>query len=319
MTPALRALREHFPEAELHVLVPQEMTPLFQHLPWLNRVWGMPRHRGHASLSETWPFIAALRRERFDRSVDFAGNDRGAILSRLIGSRQRLSWTTRHSRWWRTFCYHQQVLEPEVLPHESRRLAQLLSAWQVPSPRSYESEIRPNPTLMDEARRLLPSDNVILCHIASSQPKKEWPVKSWVEFYHLAGGAGLKLAFTTARGQREASLIDELKSHLPEAEVLPEIADLALFLAVLARSRGFVSGDTGPLHFAAGLGVPTLSLFGPTSPNRWAPLGEKHRYLVGGPCECSGHSAVCQAPKHCLMAAPPAKVLSALQDLLLLK
>src|SRR5271154_951263 len=86
MTPALRAIREHFTQSEIHLLVPEEIAPLFQHLPWLNRVWPMPRRRGRASLRETWPFIRALRRENFDRSVDFASNDRGAFLSFFIGA-----------------------------------------------------------------------------------------------------------------------------------------------------------------------------------------------------------------------------------------
>src|SRR5438045_3146176 len=38
MVPALRALREHFRECALHLLVPAEVTPLFEHLPWLTRV-----------------------------------------------------------------------------------------------------------------------------------------------------------------------------------------------------------------------------------------------------------------------------------------
>ena len=70
--------RNHFSDAELHLLVPEEVAPLLQHLPWLNRVWPMPRQRGSASLRKTWPIIRALRRERFDRLVDFASNDRGA-------------------------------------------------------------------------------------------------------------------------------------------------------------------------------------------------------------------------------------------------
>jgi len=67
MTPALRAIREHFPQCELHVLVPEEVAPIFNHLPWLDRIWAMPRRRGSASLRETWPVIRALRREKFDR------------------------------------------------------------------------------------------------------------------------------------------------------------------------------------------------------------------------------------------------------------
>jgi ADP-heptose:LPS heptosyltransferase len=94
---------------------------------------------------------------------------------------------------------------------------------------------------------------------------------------------------------------------------LPQIAELSLFLAVLARAKVFVSGDTGPLHFAAGLGVPTLSLFGPTSPVSWAPVGERHQFLTGGPCHCAGSSAICSAPRHCLAEISPAQLAAALE------
>ena len=115
LTPALRALREYFPAGELHLLVPEEIAPLFQHLPYLNRVWAMPRQRGRARPGQSWPIIRALRRERFDRSVDFASNDRGAILSRLIGARRRLGWDERGGFSGRNFCYTDRVV-PETKP-----------------------------------------------------------------------------------------------------------------------------------------------------------------------------------------------------------
>jgi heptosyltransferase-3 len=82
MTPALRAISNRFPKSALHVLVAEEVAPVLQFLPWLDRVWAFPRKRGKANLKQTWPLIRALRRERFDRSVDFVGNDRGAALVR---------------------------------------------------------------------------------------------------------------------------------------------------------------------------------------------------------------------------------------------
>lgn len=65
LVPALRALREHQPECELHVLVAAEAVPVLEHLPWLTKVWPMPRTRGKARIRESWPIIRALRRERF--------------------------------------------------------------------------------------------------------------------------------------------------------------------------------------------------------------------------------------------------------------
>jgi ADP-heptose:LPS heptosyltransferase len=314
LTPALRALRKQFPDAELHLLVPEEVAPILQHLPWFNRVWPMPRRRGSASPGKTWPIIRALRRERFDRSVDFAGNDRGAILSLLIGAKKRLGWLAGGGFLGRRFCYNQRVAPEITVQHESARMMRLLSAWDI-APGPPEPEIRSDPALDAAAEKLLP-ERAVLCHMASSQPNRQWPVRHWAALARLAAAADLRLAFTTAAGARECSLTDELKQTAPGAPILPAVPELALFLAVLNRAEAFISGDTGPLHFAAGLGVPTLSLFGPSSPGRWAPVGGRHRILTGSPCSCGAGASVCQTADFCLAAITPEQVLDSLQIIL---
>jgi ADP-heptose:LPS heptosyltransferase len=314
LTPALRALHEHFPNAELHLLVPEEIAPLFQHLPWLNRVWPMPRQRGHARISQTWPVIRALRAERFDRSVEFSGGDRGAILSRLCGARERLGPFYPGGFLGRRFCYTQRVTPAPLDRHETVRSLHLLSKWGINSTRSLETEIHTDPALDAAAQEILPEQKII-CHLASSQPKKEWPLTHWVALHRLAATAGLKLIFATGTVAREESLLNDFKRLAPDAPVLQPIPDLALYLAVLKRAAVFVSGDTGPLHFAAGLGVPTLALFGATSPVLWAPIGGHHRLLTGSPCSCSGKVGVCQSANHCLAAISPEQVLAGLQNI----
>ena len=313
MTPALRAIRDHFPNDELHVLVPEEIAPLFQHLPWLDRVWPMPRRRGRASLCETWPVIRTLRREHFDRSVDFAGNDRGAILGFLIGAQRRLGWAQHGGFFGRRFCYNQRVVLEDKLEHESARMMNLLSAWDI-APGPLESEIQSDPALDAAAAKLLP-ERAVLCHISSSQPKKEWPVRHWAAFYRLAAQAGHPLILNTGGSPREQALLDELRRLIPGAPALSPALDRATFLAVLKRARVFISGDTGPLHFAAGLGVPTIAIFGPTSAARWAPIGKRHQILTGSACGCDGNSAACTGASHCLAAISPEKVFGCLQKI----
>ena len=311
MTPALRAIRETFPNGELHVLVPEQIAPLLQNLPWINRVWPMPRRRGRASLSQTWPGSRALRREHFDRSVDFAGNDRGAILSFLIGARQRLGWAERGGFWGRQYCYNQRVAPENKVQHESARLAHLLSAWNIKPP-SLAAEIRADPALAAKASELLPTGKII-CHIASSQSKKEWPLAHWAALHQMAA-AGIELIFTTGVGAREEALLKDFRRLAPTAPVLEPVPDLALYLAVLQRASAFVSGDTGPLHFAAGQGVPTLALFGPSSPAQWAPIGARHKFLTGSVCTC-GNVGVCESAKHCLAAITPEQVFTEIAKL----
>lgn len=133
-------------------------------------------------------------------------------------------------------------------------------------------------------------------------------MEHWAALNRLAAGAGFRLVFTTAQGAREAALTASLKKIAPDAVVLPQLAELPLFLAVLNRAKVFISGDTGPLHFAAGLGLPTIALFGPSSPVLWAPIGGRHQFITGPPCGCDGHSAVCHRPAHCLAAILPEQV-----------
>ena len=313
MTPALRAIREHLPQCQLHLLVPEEMSPLFEHLPWLNRVWAMPRKRGRTSLVKTWPIIRTLRQERFDRSVDFASNDRGAIASFLIGAKDRLGWEKQGGFSGRKFCYTRRVPPKAEEVQESIQLAHLLLGWDIPPPRSFEPEIRADPALAESAKKILPAKQAVVCHVASSQPKKEWPLSHWAKFYRITTNAGYDIVFTTARGEREQALMIELRKFAPDAVILPLIEELPLFLAVLQRARVFISGDTGPLHFAAGLGVPTISLFGPSSRVHWAPIGRLHQALTGAVCSCDGHSAICTSPNHCLAAISPEQVLDCLK------
>jgi len=317
MTPALRAIREHFPDCELHLLVPEEIAPLFHHLPWINRVWSMPRRRGTANPGLTWPVIRALRREHFGRSVDFGGNDRGAIASLLTHAGRRLGPVARGGFLGRRYCYNQRVPLAPVTQHESVRLLHILSPWRI-GLSSLAVEIHADPALAEAAEKILPSGTIV-CHIASSQPKKEWPLALWAKFHQLTAAACLPVAVTTAKGKREELLTTELKKMAPDVSVLAVIPELPLFLAVLKRAKIFISGDTGPLHFAAALGVPTISLFGPSRVENWAPLGEHHQALIGNPCGCDGNSATCHSPSHCLSAISPERVFAALQNALNLR
>ena len=314
MAPALRALREHDAAGTLHVLVAEEVAPLFQHLPWIDRVWGMPRRRGRATITECWPILSALRREHFDRSVDFGGNDRGAILSLLCGARERLGPRQAGGFLGRRFCYSETVMPAEGSQHEIERNLHILSAWRVPPPQSLALEIRADPALADFAAKVLPEGRIV-CHLATTQPKKEWPLSSWAELYTKASAAGLRLVFSTGTGMRERLLLEQFCRMVPEAPVLAAVPELGAYLAVLKRAAAFVSCDTGPLHFAAGLGVPTVGLFGATSAAQWAPLGPRHRVVQGSACQCGGNTGVCLARTHCMGAIAPDAVLRGIQEI----
>lgn len=79
---------------------------------------------------------------------------------------------------------------------------------------------------------------------------------------------------------------------------------LAETAAVLARSTLLVSGDSGLLHIAVGLGVPTVSLFGPGRALKWAPKGNQHtvinKNLPCSPCTSFGTTPPCPYNARCM-------------------
>lgn len=313
LVPALRAIRQRYPDSELHALVPAEVAPLLEHLPYLTRIWPMPRRRGRAQLRRSWPMVRALRAERFDRSVEFSGNDRCAILSRLCGARERLGIADSGGFVGRRFCFTRRVAPAPRDQHEALRLLSVLSAWEITPPKVLETEIHTDPSLDARAAGILPGGRIV-CHIASSQPRKEWPLSRWAALHELAAEAGMDVVFGTGLGHREQALLAEFKRLAPTASTLAAVPDLALYLAVLKRARTFVSGDTGPLHFAAALGVPIVALFGPTPTARWRPLGRRQAVLTASGCICR-NTSVCISPTPCLATISPETVFDRMREL----
>ena len=308
MVPALRALKERWPTAQLDVLVAKEAAPVVSELPWVHKVWSFHRSRGRASIRSSLPLILALRKQNFDRSVDFVGNDRGAILSWCIGAQRRLGPKVPLGFVGRSLCYTQTIPEAPREWNEVRRDLHVLSAWDVPAPSSTDHEVHASQALAETAAKVLPETDVILAHISASRSKKEWHLSGWIETARKAEAANIPIVFSSGNTERERRQLAILKKSASAIRILEPTESLDLFLAVIKRVRVFVSGDTGPLHFATGLGVPTVGIFGPTLPSEWAPLGPSCSTLAGGSCTCSGHAFDCSSATPCIAQVSPSDV-----------
>jgi ADP-heptose:LPS heptosyltransferase len=79
-------------------------------------------------------------------------------------------------------------------------------------------------------------------------------------------------------GPGDAGRVGRLSSLLPSATAPPPL-DLPGLAHLIARAAIFVAGDTGPLHLADSLGIPTLGLFGPSARRRNVP--DRNRPYAG--------------------------------------
>jgi heptosyltransferase-2 len=105
---------------------------------------------------------------------------------------------------------------------------------------------------------------------------KRWPPERFAAVgAHLAGRHGMTVLVNGSPGER--GLCESIASAASAVSLAGSGITLGSLKAVVKRCRLMVSNDTGPRHIAAALGVPVVSLFGPTD-HRWtaipAPAGE---------------------------------------------
>ncbi len=108
----------------------------------------------------------------------------------------------------------------------------------------------------------------------------------------------------------------DLRAAASDSAVVWPRGTLPELVALLARATVVVGGDTGPIHIAAAVGTPTVSLFRVTDSRRNGPRGERH-ILLQSPLDCSPClRKECERDEACGMSIPVKTVAGAIEGLL---
>ncbi|RKY19570.1 MAG: lipopolysaccharide heptosyltransferase II [Planctomycetota bacterium] len=126
------------------------------------------------------------------------------------------------------------------------------------------------------------------------------------------------LAVVLAPGPGEVNLCQEVIEGMqrPAALLHDPVTSLAEMAALLSASELLVGNDTGPRHMAVALGVPVVTLMGPTDPRHTAFQLERQRVLRED-VDCSPcHKKICPSDHRCFTRLAPERVVAAAQELL---
>lgn len=117
------------------------------------------------------------------------------------------------------------------------------------------------------------SEAIVALHPGAGSEAKRWPSERFAAVADfLASRPAMRVMIV--EGPAEEGLGKRLLgSFRPARTLLARSLPLPTLMAVLSRCRAFLGNDSGMAHLAAGLGLPCVVLFGPTSPGHWAPLG----------------------------------------------
>jgi heptosyltransferase III len=168
----------------------------------------------------------------------------------------------------------------------------------------------------------VPSQSFVVFHAwASGTGKrlKEWPLEHWKELgMRIANKiSGIVMTGSPRDASDTDSLADSVRKHISNVPVISVAGSysLAQTACLLRTARAVVSVNTGIMHLAALLGVPTIGLHGPTNPARWGPYGPQTVSLVPDQGEYAYLNLGFEFPptaQPCLQYLPPGKVATAL-------
>lgn len=324
-TPAVRAVREAFPAAELVAVCKPYVADVLTGAPWFRDVLlydrSGPRER------RFWAVAGKLRRERCDAAVLFPNSFRSALLARVGGCRRvvgfsrygrglLLSTKLRH----RTDARGRFVPSPVI--DDYNRLAVALGAADP----GHRMELFT--TTADEAaadgvwRRfgLTRYPRVVgLNPGAAFGAAKHWPTEHFAALARmLTQRLGCGVVVLCGPGERDMARAIAEQSRSPHVHPLSDTPlSLGLTKAVVRRADLLVTTDSGPRHFAAAFGRPVVTLFGPThigwTETYYAKATHLQKPVECGPCQ----QRVCpQGHHHCMRDLTPDEVFAAADRLL---
>jgi len=119
----------------------------------------------------------------------------------------------------------------------------------------------------------------IVLHPGAGSDKKCWPPESFLELARRLSQARTPVEVLLGEVELEKWPAAQAQSFKDAAPVRTP-ATLTDLLDRVAAASAFVGNDSGPGHLAGILGVPTISIFGPKSPNRWRPIGPNVRVIA---------------------------------------
>ena len=280
--PAIEAIRERYPDAEIVCLTAGRCREIFEKHPAINRVMIFDEKNEHRFFLKRWLFALELRGERWDQAYLFHRSRTRAFMLMLAGVRERIGYDNGRRQLFLT----KTVPEPLNIAsmHQVDFFIRLVRASGIPAPQHPRYRFYFSEDDRKIAADLLEKNglkNFVCFHLGANWEPKRWPPAHFARLADLISAKwGYDIAVTGGPG--DMPLAEQMLKSVKRARVIPLIGRTSLgTLGALYQKAAFVvSGDSGPLHIASGVGARVVALFGPTSAVETGPRGIGERILI---------------------------------------
>ena len=225
---------------------------------------------------EAWKCVQELRARRFDLAIDPQGLLKSAFLTWTSGARTRIGFDRHQARekaWW----FYTHAIRPRPV-HLIRKQLQLLEPIGIVSPTphfGFETRSTDEPFVEQLlVEHGLTRRKFALLNVGAGWPSRRWPTERFVDLsIELWKNRNLRSLVVWA-GESERETAQTICQETNGACVLAPPTTLMQLAAIIKSSQIMVTSDTGPMHIASALNIPTIALFGPTRPEHSGPVAD---------------------------------------------
>ncbi len=299
--PLLKGLRSLYPQGEIDVWVARNLQQEFKALlPYVNRTIAADSR----SISKVFSTIRELRKRRYDMAFVLYPVAIGGWLAWVTGARYRIGYTqdlenTDSLRGADSFLLTHPVKLKATIIHDTQRYLDLARSiglspsWDPPflyppsSMNSFTHQFFHQQGFQEDMPPKMPLNRPLI----GMNPNASWEGKKWPpeKFARLADlliqNQKVQVLFFGSKPEREyvEGIISLMRNKPLCAAGQTSLTQMA---ALIRQCHLFISNDTGPMHMACALDVPTLAIMGPTKIEMFRPWAS-HSRIVRNPLPCT--------------------------------
>jgi heptosyltransferase-1 len=310
--PLLGRLRKAHPRAHIAWAVEPKSAPVLEGHPWLDEMIVYNRRRAPFSFA---PFLYRVRAGHFDLVLDLQRHLKSGITSYVSGARDRIGFSAVNTKEFNHWFSSRGVA---AQPNMRLKLLQYQAFGDALGiqPEPIEFGLEPTAEAVARARQLIgdPAPPPLLGVILSSWESRIYFAQPTAQVItELYRRDRLTPVLLGTRSERK--LADEVREHLGKLKPIDLVGrtNLKDLPAIFRTCRAAFGPDCGPMHIAAAVGCPIVSLWGATAPERSAPWGYADLAIKAAiPCHPC-YLRRCPIGRECMHRIEPAEVVAAVQ------
>ena len=268
--PIITDILMELPDAQIDWVIEESFTDLLKLNPQINSVIpiAIRRWRKHLFNKSTWQeieqFKNRLQAHQYDYIIDTQSLLKSAFISCLAKGKRYGQGPRTAREWLAGFFYNRRfsVSRAQHAVDQNRKLTALALNYRVPT--NAPDYGLPRTDLIKKTDVQLPEKYVMVFH-ATSRDSKLWPMAHWVSLGLLLSKQGMKLCLPWA-SETEKSRAKIIAGHVPQALVLPKLS-LTELAHITAGAQAAVGVDTGLVHLAVAMDVPSIAIYTDTDPD----------------------------------------------------